>query len=550
MSTRTGKLTAYKTNDSLTVDGTKYTVAGVLNKKDNATIDTDEFTPAGTYGTASTLNKDATFYLDNNGYVVAVSSSTGTSDDFAFVWGIERGNFNGDYSVKVTLSDGTTGEYVLTDKDGSIGKSMTGAGTYTSSKKAYGADTEGTDKTGIDPSKKIYTYSINSSKEITLEEIAANKITATDNGAFDFSKNKAKIVSGSGENAKTLYGDKETVFFNVEYKDNQTDIKKVNVYTGIASAPSIDASSLNSYLVATSATGTTAAAVVTLNAKASANGDYLYLYGYKGTNNDGDFYRAVVDGKLLDGKDNNNYLFTDETKANNGKLADGVYEYTVTADGLYQIKNKPANVAAGVITTLSGNSVIVNGEEYTLKDSTKIATIDGNDTTVGDKLSKDDLVVLVYDQNGSDKDLTGAFIVNASAEPAIVEANGATIDIDGTDITVTGTAAANAPEAAWGFHNNETSYVRFKLTPPAGVTLASDATTIPKVEFVGGNNYEPYTLDTVGGDKCVDVILALKKGTTNKTVTLNVTWATGVEYTYTFDLAVTALAPVAPATGA
>ena len=255
-----------------------------------------------------------------------------------------------------------------------------------------------------------------------------------------------------------------------------------------------------------------------------------------------------MDGKLLDGKDNNNYLFTDESKTT--KLADGVYEYTVTADGLYQIKSAPANVAAGVITTLSGNSVIVNNEEYTLKDSTKIATIDGDDTTVGDKLSKDDLVVLVFDQNGSDKDLTGAFIVNASAEPAIVEANGATIDIDGTDITVTGTAAANAPESAWGFHNNETSYVRFKLTPPAGVTLASDATTIPKVEFVGGNDYEPYTLDTVGGDKCVDVILALKKGPTNKTVTLNVTWATGVEYTYTFDLAVTALAPVAPATGA
>ena len=547
--TVTGKLTAYKTNDSLTVDGTKYTVAGVLNSKDNATIDTDEFNAAGTYGTSSTLNKDATFYLDNNGYVVAVSSSTGTSDDFAFVWGIDRGKFNGDYSVKVTLSDGTTGEYVLTDKDGSIGETMTGDGTYTSSKKAYGATTEGTNATEINPSKKLYTYSINSSKEITLEEIAANKLTATSNDAFNFSKNKAKISVGSNSNVKTLYGDKETVFFNVEYKSgtNNTDIKKVNVYTGIASAPSIDATSLNSYLVATSATGTTAAAVVTLNAKTSANGDYLYLYGYKGTNNDGDFYRAVVDGKLLDGKDNNNYLFTDETKANDSKLADGVYEYTVTADGLYQIKKKPANVAAGVITTLSGNSVIVNGEEYTLKDSTKIATIDGDDTTVGDKLSKDDLVVLVYDQNGSDKDLTGAFIVNASAEPAIVKANGATIDIDGTDITVTGTAVANTPDTAWGFHNGETSYVRFKLTPPAGVTLASDATSIPKVEFVGGNNYEPYTLDTVGGDKCVDVILALKEGTTNKTVTLNVTWATGVEYTYTFDLAVTALAPVAPA---
>ena len=533
--TVTGKLTAYKTNDSLTVDGTKYTVAGVLNSKDNATIDTDEFNSAGTYGTSSTLNKDATFYLDNNGYVVAVSSSTGTSDDFAFVWGIDRGKFNGDYSVKVTLSDGTTGEYVLTDKDGSIGKSMTGAGTYTSSKKAYGANTEGTAETGIDPSQKIYTYSINSSKEITLEEIAANKITATSNGTFDFSKNKAKIVSGSGKNAKTLYGDKETVFFNVEYKDNSansTDIKKVNVYTGIASAPSIDATSLNSYLVATSATGTTAAAVVTLNATTSANGDYLYLYGYKGTNNDGDFYRAVVDGKLLDGKDNNNYLFTDESKTT--KLADGVYEYTVTADGLYQIKSAPANVAAGVITTLSGNSVIVNDVEYTLKDSTKIATIDGDDTTVGDKLSKDDLVVLVYDQNGSDKDLTGAFIVNASAEATITNVNGATVDIDGTDITVTGTVNAATPESSWNFPTTTKSFLRFKLEAPAGVTVDKSNFSLTVKGPNATNTYNG--TQVLESDNSLDLVLGLEAGANNKTFTITAKWNSTTTVVYTVDV--------------
>ena len=528
--TVTGKLTAYKTNDSLTVDGTKYTVAGVLNGKDNATIDTDEFNAAGTYGTSSTLNKDATFYLDNNGYVVAVSSSTGTSDDFAFVWGIERGNFNGDYSVKVTLSDGTTGEYVLTDKDGSIGKTMveddSGNISYTSSTTQYGASSN-----KVDPTKKIYTYSINSSKEITLEEIASTKLTHTPDGAFDFSKNKAKITSGT----KTLYGDKETVFFNVEYKDNKTDIKKVNVYTGIASAPSITAtgaegSKLNSYLVATSATGTTAAAVVTLDATTSANGDYLYLYGYKGTNNDGDFYRAVVDGKLLDGKDNNNYLFTDESKTT--KLADGVYEYTVTADGLYQIKSAPANVAAGVITTLSGNSVIVNDVEYTLKDSTKIATIDGNDTTVGDKLSKDDLVVLVYDQNGSDKDLTGAFIVNASAEATITNVNGATVDIDGTDITVTGTVNA-ASASQWGFNESTKSFIRFKLEAPAGVTV--DKTKFA-LTVAGPNKTNSYTGDALESDNSLDVVLGLEAGANNKTFTITAKWNENTTVVYTVDV--------------
>ena len=315
-------------------------------------------------------------------------------------------------------------------------------------------------------------------------------------------------------------------------KSNGTDIKKVNVYTGITSAPSITATNLNSYLVASSATGTTAAAVVTLDATTSANGDYLYLYGYKGTNNDGDFYRAVVDGKLLDGKDNNNYLFTDESKTT--KLADGVYEYTVTADGLYQIKSAPANVAAGVITTLSGNSVIVNNEEYTLKDSTKIATIDGNDTTVGDKLSKDDLVVLVYDQNGSDKDLTGAFIVNASAEATITNVNGATVDIDGTDITVTGTVNAAALESSWGFPTTTKSFLRFKLEAPAGVTVDKNKFSL----IVAG----PHATNTYNGtqalesDNSLDLVLGLEAGANNKTFTITAKWNSTTTVVYTVDV--------------
>ena len=379
-----GELTAYKTNASLTVDGTKYTVG--INA---ASIDSDEFKAPGTYGANATLDKEATFYLDKFGYVVAVGSVEGAADDFAFLWGVEEQGFNSGYEVKVTLSDGTTGVYVLTDKDGSLG-----------------ADT-----VDDDDANQLYTYSINSDDEITLTAITGAKISDNKDSKGDFSFTKGKMAI---RGASRLNGNADTVFFNVSYKDGGDTIKDVDVYTGISGAPSLEAEDIRSIMVATSNTSSTAAAVVTFGASTSANGEYLYLYGYQGTNSDGAYYRGIVDGVLMNDKDGNPFIYTDE----NDTTLSGVYEYTLTADGLYQIKDRPANMATGVITAKVGNGIMVNGVEYTLSDSTVIATIDGGDTSVGDSLSTDDVVTLVYDESGDDRDVTGAFILAAETELA------------------------------------------------------------------------------------------------------------------------------------
>ena len=509
--TKVGSLSAYKTNDSLTVDGTKYTVSGVAPK--GYVIDEDEFQDAASYGKASTLNKEATFYLDNNGYVVAVGKVAGASDDYAFVWGIEQGSFNGNYKVKVTLSDGTTGEYVLTDKAGSIGENMTqvnyGGNTivYYPSRNASYHPYYG----NVSPVENLYTYSINSSNEITLDEIHQDKYNR-DNGAFTFNKNKTTIAG-----IDTMYGDSDTVFFNVEYKNNNT-IKKVNVYTGIATAPSIDQERINQIMVSTTNGGTSAAAVVTFNAQTSANGDYLYVYGYRGTNDNGAFYRAVLDDKLMNDSDNP-YIYTDSST----QVANGVYEFVTTADGLYQLKNPPANMDRGVITKLSGESIIVNGTEYTVNSSTYVSTIDGADTTVGDKLSKDDAVILVYDVNGSDRVVTSAYIVNASTEPEVVAANGANVNVDGNQVTVTGTAQRQAKTIN---RKSYPSFLEFTIPVPAG------ASGTPTVTVSG---------DTAGysvkSDNSVDLLIGLSEGVNNTPVTATVTWNSA--YTYSFDLNVT-----------
>ena len=375
-----GELTAYKTNDSLTVDGKKYST-GISG----AGIDTDEFKAPGTYGANSTLDKEATFYLDKFGYVVAVGSVEGASDDFAFLWGLNELSFDGGYEAKVTLSDGTTGIYTLTDKSGSIGADVTSQNYETYA-------------------ENIYTYSVNSSKEITLTAITGNKYQATNKpGEFTFKKGKMAI-SGASD----LSGNSDTVFFNVSYKASGT-IKAVDVYVGISAAPSIS-DTINNIMVATTNSSSTAAAVVTFGATTSANGDYLYLYGYQGTNSDGAYYRAIVDGVLMNDKDGKAFVYTDGSDTG----LSGVYEYTLTSDGLYQIKDRPANMVTGFITAKSGNGIMVGGVEYTLSDSTVIATIDGGNTSVGDSLSKNDYVTLVFDVSGDDKNVTGAFILETA----------------------------------------------------------------------------------------------------------------------------------------
>ena len=273
-------------------------------------------------------------------------------------------------------------------------------------------------------------------------------------------------------------------------------------------------------MVSTTNGGTSAAAVVTFNAQTSANGDYLYVYGYRGTNDNGAFYRAVLDDKLMNDSDNP-YIYTDSST----QVANGVYEFVTTADGLYQLKNPPTNMDRGVITKLSGESIIVNGREYTVNSSTYVSTIDGADTTVGDKLSKDDAVILVYDVNGSDRVVTSAYIVNASTEPEVVAANGANVNVDGNQVTVTGTAQRQAKTIN---QKSYPSFLEFTIPVPAGASGEPEISVSPADAFVSAS---------ANNDGSVDLLIGLSEGVNNTPVTATVTWNSA--YTYSFDLNVT-----------
>ena len=462
-----GDLTAYKTNSSLTVNGEKYSV--VTYNSDPSKVDSDLKTAAD-YGSASTLNKSATFYLDNNGYVVAVDSTTSTTGNYAFVWGVEQAKFKGDYEVKVTLSDGTTDSYVLADKAGSIGATMgakSGGGyEYTSTNNDYGNGSKASAE------NHIYTYSLNSAKtEITLEEIAANEITSATSKAFTFTKNKSSITADN----MTLYGDSSTVFFNVKYKDNGTDIDKVEVYTGIKNAPSIEESSINSILVS-SGSSKDAAAVVTFKAEASANGEYLYIYKYVETTDDGCVYNAIVDGKIVEGLKSN-----DSTQVPNG-----VYEYTVDADGLYDIGDAPDKTATGYVTKKTGDSLFIdgNGTEYTVTSSTNITNIDGSDVSVQSSVSEDDYVVLVYDVSGNDYNVTGIFVIQEQTDALGDLLTALETAKNGDTVTFSGPLPASG------------------VAIPANVTLTiEDAQTIAKLEAIEGKDSAKLTLKEASSDQ-------------------------------------------------
>ena len=71
--------------------------------------------------------------------------------------------------------------------------------------------------------------------------------------------------------------------------------------------------------------------MVTFKAEASANGEYLYIYKYVETTDDGCVYNAIVDGKIVEGLKSN-----DSTQVPNG-----VYEYTVDADGCMTLETRP-----------------------------------------------------------------------------------------------------------------------------------------------------------------------------------------------------------------
>lgn len=408
----TGELTAYKNNSdgvatSLSVDDTNYSVSGVT-----AYVD-DDLTIAGEYGLKANLDTEATFYLDKAGNIVVVGDVEGAADDYAILW--DYASSYGDYTVKVTLADGTTGVYDLGTKTGSVGKD---------------ADN---DAMNAAVKQVIFTYTLSSDKVINLYPIDEEKYTVTpfEDKAYEFNKGKTAVKVSTDTTTDNLdnvgYANSTTAFFGIETKDANTHtVKGVDTYVGVSAAPTIKASGNKAIDGIVVTKDSTVKAVVTYDASASANGDFLYIYGIVRNNNTGTIYKAVINGELNTSLQSNA----------NDDLANGVYSYTLDSDGNYDIGSDELTITEGFVDKKTGNSIIVKDQEFILTSSTVVATIDGGDTSVGDSISVDDYVVLVHDED--DDEVSGAFIIvkNAADAASMTESKFKVMDVE--DVAIVG----------------------------------------------------------------------------------------------------------------
>ena len=402
----TGTLDAY-TSTSLTVDGTKYTVSAVGCYKSTS----DDITPAKGYASKSELDKDATFYLDVNGYIVAVGAPEASAYDYAYVWGSEAGSSIGTDRVKVTLSDGTKATYDL-DDDSDIDIT-------------YDGEYEG----------QIFAY------KVTKNEIKLTKPTTTaeSESAVVFEKGKT-TVSGLKDNATTKFSNKNTVFFYVTTKTTGkvTKIDSVDVYTGYSAAPDVDKEDNASAFAAYNKGGKMVAVAITSSAFNSTDlSDHVFIYKKDRTFTDYTEVRGFLAG--MD-QANIELKVSDNSNVDAADAVDGqIYLYTKDSDGYLKLKEAGDNLITvnGKPTNVSSSSVVVKGKEYAV--TSKTVLIDNTDNpgtpsaTLGAAPEDDDVITYML----VDDDEILMMVVDNTAEETPETPDNVTVTVKDDKITLT-----------------------------------------------------------------------------------------------------------------
>lgn len=403
----TGTLDAY-TSTSLTVDGTKYTVSAVGCYKSTS----DDITPAKGYASKSELDKDATFYLDVNGYIVAVGAPEASAYDYAYVWGSEAGSSIGTDRVKVTLSDGTKATYDL-DDDSDIDIEDDG-------------DYEG----------QIFAYKV-SGNEIKLTKPAGK---AAEGEKVVFEKGKTTVDGLTTADGQTKFANKNTVFFYVTTKTtgNVTKIDSVDVYTGYSAAPDVDKEDNASAFAAYNKGGKMVAVAITSSAFNSTDlSDHVFIYKKDRTFTDYTEVRGFLAG--MD-QANTELKVSDNSNVDAADAVDGqIYLYTKDSDGYLKLKEAGDNLITvnGKPTNVSSSSVVVKDKEYAV--TSKTVLIDNTDNpgtpsaTLGAAPEDDDVITYML----VDDDEILMMVIDNTAEETPETPDNVTVTVKDDKITLT-----------------------------------------------------------------------------------------------------------------
>ena len=346
-----GTQTAYVSGDSVTVGGTKYSLAAVTG------MTASEFTSNGT--------KDCNLYLDQYGYAVKETAVESTVN-YVVVDSIMQSGLANSITAKLVFADGTTKEAKI-DKIVKANGSATGVSITATASNAYAG--------------WIFKYVINEDGNYELTALTEDGVdVAVDAKATDTGR-------PSLSNGTPVYNN--TVFV-VKTKDGAKDVFKA--YTGYASVPTVtySAAVTDAYSYATK-DGKAAFVYIDASANATAvdsmaTSTYIYVIGSD----------ATVSG--TSGKEVYTYAVAKDTEATtvnmngtacgvvatNGK---GLYKVTsMTSDGkitglVWQngtVGSGPDQDYTQVVSPASASNGVLAGKTYDGSETVIMIDVDGS----------------------------------------------------------------------------------------------------------------------------------------------------------------------------
>ena len=533
-----GTLSAYTTDGSVTVSGTKYgadKVSARNIKEFSQTVD---------------KGSDVTLYLDANGYALYLDADT--SSQYAVVLAYQAGARLDPARVKLLFTDGTTKKVDLdVVKTGTLS-----SGVVTWAEPSSFTYSDSTTTTSATLNKyDIVAYSVNSDNEYELKVVAKGKVVTATTTDIALIKNGATrletVVAGDRSAYDTIdvnYADGKTIFLTEDVK-NKTSY---SAYEGIANVPNAtleytnpattpkDNKTVVTVFQKDSATTPAATVIFVLNDQdvkmSSGNKDLLFVKGNTDgvsyTKDLGEFYEytAYLNGeKITLRTDKNNRItaksliygpqYDSKGILNGWEYADGISKagntaytanaYLASADTVIHTVGTDA-VSNGTITL--GNNLAANTPKTTYAYNKDVKAymldVEGNlSATTIDSLALDanDHVWFKLDDDGMIEEIyVGIVDENSSVTPSVGSGISANLAVASGVVTLTVTNGNTTATTAWSAQmkitNTQTGLVSY-VDLGSGAAIAANSTA---TKMLNGNSINLYqAIVTINGTTVV-----------------------------------------------
>ena len=532
-----GTLSAYTTDGSVTVSGTKYgadKVSATNIKEFSQTVD---------------KGSDVTLYLDANGYALYLDADT--SSQYAVVLAYQAGARLDPARVKLLFTDGTTKKVDLdVVKTGTLS-----SGVVTWAEPSSFTYSDSTTTSATLNKYDIVAYSVNSDNEYELKVVAKGKVVTATTTDIALIKNGATrletVVAGDRSAYDTIdvnYADGKTIFLTEDVK-NKTSY---SAYEGIANVPNAtleytnpattpkDNKTVVTVFQKDSATTPAATVIFVLNDQdvkmSSGNKDLLFVKGNTDgvsyTKDLGEFYEytAYLNGeKITLRTDKNNRItaksliygpqYDSKGILNGWEYADGISKagntaytanaYLASADTVIHTVGTDA-VSNGTITL--GNNLAANTPKTTYAYNKDVKAymldVEGNlSATTIDSLALDanDHVWFKLDDDGMIEEIyVGIVDENSSVTPSVGSGISANLAVASGVVTLTVTNGNTTATTAWSAQmkitNTQTGLVSY-VDLGSGAAIAANSTA---TKTLNGNSINLYqAIVTINGTTVV-----------------------------------------------